>query len=256
MLKYSIVVIVFCAATINVAAQINESDTLKFQLRATLTGNFQRGNVNVTSIRSKLDFSYSPLNNWVFKSQNSSLYQSFAAKADNDIFSRNFLYFNPKNRIYPYAISFISTNYRRKINSRLFAGVGGTWQVVNQKHHILKLSANAVYENTKFNGSTFNFSELNGADESRVWRGTVFLTGLHNLFEKYIRLYYDAFWQPAFANSNDYRYEYEIGLDFPVWKGFSFNCLYSYKHENVVVNKIKQDDKMLTFGIAYNIKRK
>jgi Protein of unknown function, DUF481 len=245
-----------CCSPYFVKAQINESDTTKFQLRVTLTGNFQRGNVQLVTIRSKVEFSYSPFRNWVFKSQNSSLYQEFTAKADNDIFSRNFLYFKPKNKVYPYAIAFISTNYRRKINSRFFAGAGITWQIINQPQHVLKLSANAVFESTTFSGNAFNFSEFDGHEKSSIWRSTVFLSGFHHLFEKHISLYYDAFWQPAFANGNDYRVEYEIGVDFPVWKGFSFNCLYSFKHENVVVTKIKQDDKILTFGFAYNFKRK
>ncbi len=237
-------------------SQLNESDTLHYQIRASLTGNFQDGNVRFTSVRSRIDFTVTTKNSWAFKTQNSSLYQAFAVKADNDLFSRNYLYFKPKNKIYPYAIAYISTNFRRKIDSRIFAGAGFTWQMINQPNNTLKLSANAVYENTEFNGNSFNFTEYDGEKTSTVGRGTVYLSGFHNLFEKRVRLYYDAFWQPAFTNSNDYRTEYEIGLDFPVWKGFSFNVLYTYKFENIVVTKIRQDDTILTFGLAYNFKQK
>ena len=77
-------------------AQLNESDTVKFQLRASLTGNYQQGNVELLNIKSKLEFVFSQQKDWVFKSQNSSLYQSFYSKeADNDIFSRNYLYYHP-----------------------------------------------------------------------------------------------------------------------------------------------------------------
>ncbi|NJN33544.1 MAG: DUF481 domain-containing protein [Saprospiraceae bacterium] len=236
-------------------AQLNESDTLRYQFRANLTGTYQQGNVSLMVIRSKVDFTFADKNNWAFKSQNSSLYQAFAVKADNDIFSRNYLYFKPQNTIYPFGIAYISTNYRRKIESRLFAGAGATWQLIRSKSSVLKVSTNAVYEITQFNGNTFNYAEFNGNDKNKVWRGTLYMAGWHNLLEKHLRLYYDAYWQPAFENSHDYRIEYDIGLDFPVWKGFSFNILYTYKHENLVITKIKPGDKILTFGLAYNFKQ-
>lgn len=255
MKKGIITAVIFLLGWASVFAQLNESDTLHFQFRANLTGNFQDGNVKLTVIRSKLDFTYSAHPFWVFKTQNNSLYQAFAAKADNDIFSRNYLYFKPQNIVYPFGIAYISTNYRRKIDTRFFAGAGATWQLIHSHNNVLKLSASAMYESTKFNGNTFNYSEFNGDDKSKVWRGTLYMAGWHNLFEKHLRLYYDAYWQPAFNNNNDYRIEYDIGLDFPIWKGFSFNVLYAFKHENVVITKIKPDDKILTFGLAYNFKQ-
>ncbi len=249
-------ILLVLAPTIFLRAQLNESDTLHYQVRMGVTGNIQRGNVKVTTIRCRLDVTYAPNADWAFKTQNNTLYQAFAAKADNDLFSRNYLYVKPGKKLYPYAIAYASTNYRRKIDSRFFAGAGLTWQMINTADHVLKLSANTVYEKTTFRGSSFNLPEFNGMDEASVWRATVYLSGLHNLLGKRIRLYYDAFWQPAFSSGKDYRVEYDIGLDFPVWKGLAFNCLYSYKHENLVVTKIKQDDTILTFGLAYNFKRK
>ena len=185
------------------------------------------------------------------------MYQSFYnQKVDDDIFSRNYLYYQPNNRIYPFAIAYISSNYRRKIDSRYFVGAGLTYQLINQPLHIVKLSANAVYEYTKFNGSAFNYSKYDGDNNINVWRGTLYLAGWDYLFQRHVRLYYDAFWQPAFNNSNNYRSQADVGLDFPVWKGLSFTALYTFTHENVVVDKIVQDDKILTFGVAYNVKIK
>ncbi len=82
------------------------------------------------------------------------------------------------------------------------------------------------------------------------------MNGWSYLFDKHIRLYYDAYWQPAFNNQNNYRTQFDIGADFPIWKGFFFNALYSFTHENVVVTNIQQDDKILTFGLTYNFKKK
>ena len=97
-------------------AQLNESDTSKFQLRASVTGNYQQGNVEVLNLKSKIDCSFSLHENWVIKTQNNSLYQAFyPVQADNDIFSRNYIYYKPQHKFYPFAIAYISTNYRRKI---------------------------------------------------------------------------------------------------------------------------------------------
>jgi Protein of unknown function, DUF481 len=238
-------------------AQLNESDTMKFQLRASVTGNYQQGNVAVFNIRSKIDFTYLLDKNWVFKSQNSSLYQAFyAAKADNDIFSRNYIYFKPQQKFYPFAIAYISANFRRKINLRYFGGAGITYQVLNNSKNVLKFSASAVYENTTFNGSNYNIIKYNGDKKIEVWRGTLYVAGWNYLAAKHIRLYYDAYWQPAFNNNNNYRSQVDVGADFPIWKGLSLNVLYTFTHENVVIDNIKQEDKILTFGLAYNFKIK
>ena len=238
-------------------AQLNESDTTKFQLRASVTGNYQQGNVEVLNIKSKIDFTFSPQKSWVIKSQNSSLYQAFySVEADNDIFSRNYIYYKPQHKVYPFAIAYISTNYRRKIDNRYFAGAGVTYQLISTNKNVLKLSVSTVYETTSFKSNTYNYNGYNGDDKISVWRGTIYVGGWNYLLEKHIRLYYDAYWQPAFNNSNNYRTQVDAGVDFQIWKGLSFNALYAFTHENVVIQKVKQEDKILTFGIAYNLKVK
>lgn len=238
-------------------SQINESDTAKLQLRATLTGNYQKGNVDVLTLRSKLELSLALADDVVFKSQNSSLYQSFySVKADNDVFSRNYFYYGPQHRIYSFAIAYVSTNYRRKINTRYFTGVGFTYQLLNKPLHVLKLSTSAVYEQTKFAGTSFNHAEYNGSNRIGLWRETLYAGGWNYLFQNCLRFSYDAYWQPAFNNRKNYRTQVDAGLDFPVWKGLSFTMLYTFTHENVVITKVKQEDTILTFGITYNLKIK
>lgn len=238
-------------------AQLNESDTVKLQIRSSLAGNYQKGNVNILTIRGRVELLYAPVRQWVFKSQNNSLYQSFAAvKADNDIFSRNYLYYAPQNRLYPFGIAYISTNYRRKINLRLFAGAGLSWQLLCKPLQVVKLSASAVYETTRFNGMLYNDAVYNGTNTINLWRGILFIGGWHYLLQQRLRLYYDAYWQPAFNNSNNYRSQFDVGTDLPIWKGLSLNMLYTFTHEQVTIANIKREDRMLTFGLAYNFKHK
>jgi hypothetical protein len=253
-MKKNISVIIMHAFIFNASAQINESDKSKFQLGVRLNGSYQKGNVDVFTVKSKLDIVYSPIGDFVFKSQNSHLYQEFySKKADNDIFSRNYFYYKPQHKVYPFCIGYISANYRRKVDFRYFVGAGATWQLLRLKNHILKLSASAVYELTKFTGSLYNYSGYDGSDKINVWRGTLYVGGWSYVFENHLRLYYDAYWQPAVDRNNNYRTQFEIGADFPVWKGLSFNALYTFTHEHVVISTVKQDDRMLTFGVAYNL---
>jgi Protein of unknown function, DUF481 len=240
-----------------VYAQLNESDTVKFQLRASLTGNYQKGNVEVLNIRGKLDFIFSPVKGLVFKSQNSTLYQEFyGKKADNDVFSRNYLYYKPQHKFYPFAIAYVSANFRRKIKSRYFAGTGITYQLLTTNNYVLKLSASAVYEQSVFNDTEFNYEVFNNSDKINVWRGTLYFGGWVYIFQKHLRIYYDAFWQPAFNSSINYRTQYDIGLDLPVWKGLSMVALYTFTHENVVNKNVQQEDGILSFGVAYNLRKK
>ncbi len=239
-----------------VMAQINESDTAKLQLRASVAGNYQQGNVELLTLRSRVDFSVAPVKNLVFKSQNSSLYQSFYGKqADNDIFSRNYLYYAPQHSVYPFGIVYLSTNYRRKIDARCFAGAGITWQAVHTPSVVVKFSGSAVYERTNFNATTYNYPVYNGSDNIAVWRGTLYTGGWVYLLDKHLRLYYDAYWQPAFSNSDNFRRQFDLGIDFPVWKGLFITALYTYTHENVVAENIQQLDRILTFGLGYSLRK-
>ncbi len=236
-------------------AQISESDTLKFQLRTSLTGNFQTGNVEMLTLRGRLDAATMLSNDIVFKTQNSSLYQSFfGKKADNDLFSRNYLYFKPYNRVYPYAIAYISTNYRRKVDMRYFAGAGLSYQLVRRSHSLVKLSANALYEQSNFLANSFNDAIYNGTDQIKLWRASTYLMASSWVFHKRLRLYCDAFWQPAFNRISNYRTQMDLGMEFPVWKGLTLNILFTNTHENVVPLSTKTTDNILTFGLGYGIK--
>ena len=120
------------------SAQINESDSLNVKANLSLTGFWQGGNVETLIFRAKSEVSFKPLKKWVFKTKNSFVYQEFGKeKADEDILSLNFLYFNPERKIYPFVLGFISTNFRREIDVRSLFGVGVTYQVINKKNHWL-----------------------------------------------------------------------------------------------------------------------
>lgn len=233
-------------------AQINESDTVKRQLRVSLTGSYQAGNTEILNIRSRLEFLSRPDEKWAFKSQISSLYTQFYDRIiDNDINIRNTLYFQPERRLSGYIAAFVFTNHRRKMTSRYVIAVGPTLQAIRTKSFILKLSANIVHESTLFKDTVFNQPRYNGQDEITLWRYSLSAGGWGFFFNNRIRLYYELFLRQAFNNSKNYRTHLEIGFDFPIWQGLSFNTVYTSTHENVVVKNIREDDRILTFGLSY-----
>lgn len=244
-----VALICFCQAAF---AQINESDTLFLQYASALTGSVQTGNIEAVALRAKADASLAPSSVWAFKTQNSFRYQEFfSKKADNDLYSRNFFYLWQRRRIYPFAMAFVSTNFRRKVDFRYFAGAGATWQLLRRPGHTMKTSLSGVYESTRFSANTYNYPEYDGSDEINTWRATAWLFGKHSFIGGRMRLYYEAFVQPSLESDNNFRWQTEIGLEWPVWKGLSFAANYVFTHENVVVSNVKTDDRLLTFGVSY-----
>jgi hypothetical protein len=249
---FLLLIFVFCASFLH--AQINESDTVRFQARFSVTGAWQKGNVEMFATRGKADISFSPARKLVFKTQNAYLYQSFFnKKADEDILSRNFMYWNPQARIYPFAMAFVSTNFRRNIDFRYFAGAGATWQIVHTKTHTLKFALSGVYEETNFKKTTFNDLAYNGQETIKTWRATAWLFGKHHVAKNKIILHYDAYLQPSLEKSNNLRWQVDAGVDLPITKNINFTTNFLYTYEGIVVLGNKQEDSILTFGVVFRV---
>lgn len=241
-----------CGASTGLFGQINESDTLLLQYRAALTGNAQTGNLKALTLIGRLDISVAPSGRWAFKTQNASRYQAFfGRKADNDFLSQNFVYVGQQRVLYPFAMAFLSGNFRRKIDFRWFAGPGVTWQALRRPGQLIKVSLSGVYESTRFAGETYNRPSYNGSRWIETWRATARIFGQHRLLQQRLRLYYEAYLQPSIEQSDNFRWLADWGLEMPVWKGFSFNTHFTYTHENIVIESVKQNDLILTFGIAF-----
>ncbi|MDF1697584.1 MAG: DUF481 domain-containing protein [Saprospiraceae bacterium] len=232
-------------------AQINESDTLKLKANLSLTGIWQEGNVETLIFRAKSDFSYRPWKKWVFKTTNSYVLQEFGKqKADEDILSLNFLYFNPDQKVYPLLLGFVSSNFRREINVRYLLGAGATFQLVNKNNHWLKLSISSEYEQTDFNRSNFNRTEYNGDPSIHTFRATLWVNGKYRLFDNKMIFNHQSYFQPSLEEGNNYRWQADIGLEFPIWKYVNFKINYLHTFESIVIENQKQEDRFLTFGFT------
>lgn len=235
--------------------QINESDSLNFKANLALTGIWQSGNVETLIFRAKSTIVYKPIQSIVFKTQNSYVYQEFGNnKADEDILSLNFLYLNPDKKLYPLALGFISTNFRRQIDLRTLLGLGATYQLLRKKKNWLKASMSLEYERTNFKSAIFNRTKYNGDDRIETLRGTVWVHGKSHLVEDKIIFSHESYFQPSLRDGDNYRWRTDIGLEFPIWKFLNFKINYLHTFESVVIENQKQEDRLLTFG--FNLKTK
>jgi hypothetical protein len=233
------------------AAQINESDTLNLRANLSLTGFWQGGNVETLIFRAKSEVSFKPSKKLVFKTINSYVYQAFGkVKADEDILSLNFLYFNPKRKLYPLVLGFVSTNFRREINLRSLLGVGVTYQVLESKEYWLKFSISSEYEQTKFEKTRFNISEYNGNQSINTFRSTFWVNGKYNLFKKKVIINHEIYFQPSLEQRNNFRWQADVGLELPVWKYLNFKINYRHTFESIVIESQKQEDGMMSFGFT------
>ncbi len=238
-------------------AQINESDTLRLQTRVNIGGNWQEGNFEIFTLRTKADLSTMLGNGtWVFKTQNNYLYQEeFKTRVDEDVFSRNFLYFKPQSRIYGFAIGFISTNFRRKIDIRYFGGGGATWQIIRTDKNILKIAAGILYEETKFKIDNFNIDFYDGSRFINVLRSSHWLIGKHEMLGGKVIFDYYCFIQPSLQRADNYRWQVEASLDFPLSKALKVGVSYIYTYENVIADRLRNFDQFFTYGFTYQFKK-
>lgn len=243
--------ICFLLFSLSASAQINESDTLNFSTNISLTGFWQGGNVETLIFRVKSELSFKPWKKWVFKTKNSYVYQEFGKeKADEDILSLNFLYFNPERKIYPLVLGFLSTNFRREIDLRHLVGAGVTFQIIKKEKNWLKLALSSEYERTNFSTTDFNIDEFDGASTISTLRTTLWINGKYHLFKNKMILNHESYFQPSLKWGNNYRWVTDIGLEFPVWDFLDLKINYLNTYESIVIENQKKEDRFLTFGFT------
>lgn len=241
----------FLIFPIFISAQINESDSLKVKASLSVTGFWQGGNVETLIFRGRTDFSVKLWKKMVYKNTNSYVYQEFGKeKADSDFLFLNFLYFNPERRFYPQVLGFVSTNFRRQIDLRYLFGAGATYQILDKKDNWLKASLTFEYEETDFSRSIFNNSQYDGDKSINTFRSTIWLNGKYELFKKKIVLTHETYYQPSIGQSENYRWQADIGVDLPLWDFLSFKVNYRHTFESIVMKNQEKKDEFLTFGFT------
>ncbi len=237
--------------------QLDESDTLQTQVRVDLNGQYQAGNVTLFLVRSRAELSTRLGENLVFKTQNNYLYQEFSGRrADEDLNSRNYLYYRPQRRWYPFAMAFLQTNYRRKLDLRFFSGAGLSWKVIDQPMGFVKLSASLVYEHNRFNGSNFNQDRYDSQTELNFWRPTAYIQAGLRLNQGQTRISGHAYVQSGVQSTQNQRLQLELVAEQQLWRRLHMSIHYSYWYEQLAVVGILPTDKLLSLGLRWQLIKK
>lgn len=216
-----------------------------------MTGFWQGGNVQTLIFRTQGEVSYRLPNQWLLRTNNSYVYQAFGRqKADEDLLSLNFLYFNPDRKVYPLLLGFASSNFRRRIDQRYLLGGGVTFQVFKQDDNWLKFSLSSEYEHTDFEVATFNLPEYNGDSTISTFRGTFWINGQYHLLDDKVIFRHESYVQPSWQRWNNFRWRADLSLELPISDYLSFKVNYVHFFENVVIAGQAQDDRVLTFGFT------
>lgn len=239
------------------SGQLDESDTLQTQLRIDLNGQYQTGNVSLVLLRTRAELSTRLGRALVFKTQNNYLYQEFSGRrADEDLNSRNYLYFRPQRRMYPFAMAYLQTNYRRKLDLRFFSGVGVSWKVIEKPLGFVKLSASLVYEHNRFSGIDFNQDQYDSRNELGFWRPTVYVQGGLRLNQGQTRMSGHAYLQSGVQSTQNQRLQVELVAEQQLWRHLSMSIHYSYWYEQLAVVGIMPTDKLLSLGLRWQLFKK
>lgn len=239
----------FLIAWGNLFAQLNESDSIRWQVKFNATASVLDGNVARTLLLTRIEVAHAN-ERWGMNTRNDYQYgRTFYNLTENDVISYNFIYIKPLAKVYPYVMGLVETNLRRRIDFRYQVGPGVSWNVVRKKTSFVKLSVTGTYENTQYNGSVFDDEQYNGSTVLDTWRLTGRIFGKHRLLDK-VRISYEFWWQQSLSDRVNYRFHTEEAVELPVTKHIAFRTAVRYSYENIELVGLKPYDLFWTYGLT------
>ncbi len=233
------------------SAQLSEVDTLRWQYRITATGNWSRGNIEQFILLGTAEVAHVK-ERWGFKSALNYQYGTFFYRQTlGEGIWRNFIYLNPRARLYPYLMLWYQQSYQRGIDDRTQVGPGMTYVLLRKNAQVLKLSVTGTYEASTFRTASYRERADLNAPVIETWRLTGRLYGEHRLFDGMLRLQYEAWVQPSLTDADNLRALVDAGLNFPLRKGFALRQAMRWSYESVVQRPNSYADMLWTFGVSY-----
>ncbi len=232
-------------------AQLSEADTLRWQYRVSATGNWLRGNIEQFMLLGTGEVAH-VREHWGFKSAINYQYGTFFYRQTlGEGIWRNFVYANPRARLYPYLMLWYQQSYQRGIDHRTQVGPGVTYVLLRKNAQLLKLSATGTYESSTFRTADFR-ERIDLIDPLiETWRITGRLYGEHRIMEGLMRLQYEAWVQPSLTDADNLRAHVEAALSIPLKKGFALRQAVNWSYESVVQRPNSYTDMLWTFGVSY-----
>ncbi|HMQ76661.1 MAG TPA: DUF481 domain-containing protein [Flavobacteriales bacterium] len=244
-------VIGFLALSIMGRAQLSEVDTLRWQYRVSATGNWLRGNIEQFMLLGTAEIAHVK-ERWGFKSAITYQYGTFFYRQTlGEGIWRNFVYADPRARLYPYLMLWYQQSYQRGIDHRTQVGPGLTYVLLRKNAQLLKLSATATYETSTFRSSTYRERPDLTDPLIETYRLTGRLYGEHRIMKGLMRLQYEAWVQPSLTDADNLRAHVDAALSIPLKKGFALRQAVNWSYESVVQQRNTYEDLVWTFGVSF-----
>lgn len=238
-------------APLALPAQLREADTLRWQANLRADGTWSTGNVRRFVSLFGGEVLYLPAR-WGVKSANTYQYGTFAGRvSENDFASRNFWYWQPRQRVYPFAMAWWERSHRQQVDVRWQAGGGATWRILAGKRNGLRLSLSNTYERSTFRRSDFTDSRYRGNSTWDTWRATARLAGTHQLTSGGLLLTHESWFQQSLRDRGNYRTYAQANLSVPVSTHLRLSASVMHTYESVHLNRIRPDDTLVLFGLRW-----
>lgn len=234
-------------------AQLEESDTARWQFNSTVSLRLNTGNIQRLIVTPEANVSHLPKNKlWGFSMRQRYTFGTFGKyRTENDLLSRNFLYFIPEKRVYPYIMLWMNTHERQRLSFRYQVGPGVTFVPLKKGNQIIKLSATFSYEQNWYKEDKLTLISDTLARNYNVFRATARIFGSHKLAKGIVDIYYEFLWQPSLTSLQNWRLFAEGGVNVKIVKGFSMRSFITYEYQQVHVTTEKPNDLVLSIGVNY-----
>lgn len=239
----------------------NHPDSLDYDLHLSSTVLLSGGNLSRVVSQNRL---WGSVGNRLLQvvSENSYRFGKNGSRVvENDVLSRNYLRFFPKSRWYGYLLGTYEVNHRRSIENRWQLGLGSAYNFYQKTNRdFLRFGITVAQETARFKSDAYNLSGFDGTEKVNEPRAIFRFGGVHSVLGKHLVLRHDTWFMAGLKHSDNYRWHTLLGLQVPVYQGFSFKTELDYTYENLTISgknpfgtPSSQDDWTLSFGVAYDL---
>ncbi len=235
------------------SAQLQETDTSHWQANLNISGRLNTGNferflvapeVNIAHLDRQAKFGMALGQRYT--------YGTFGDyRSENDLLSRNFIYWKPRSRVYPYFMAWFQKHERQQLLFRYQVGPGVTYALIRKKAQVFKVSLTATFEQNRYKNDSLSYIKDQSAAKYEALRATLRIAGNHLIASGLANFYYEGYFQQAVDNKENWRVFAEGGITIKMIRGFGTRIFATYEYQKVLVKGQKPNDLIFNFGLNY-----
>jgi hypothetical protein len=261
---------VMCILTIGIAmgpvavAQsfVPKDSSLQYDVHVSATALFSGGNLKRTVTQNRLTASLGIRRVQLVTENSYRFGKNFSRVVENDFLTRNYVRLLVHQRAWAFLLGVYENNYRRSITNRWQWGAGAVVTLYQKGKNYLRIGLAGVHEKAAYKVSTYNQAAFNGKNKVTETRVLARLGGQHTALAGRLVLKHDTWLMQGLQKANNYRWHSLLGLQLPVYKGFSFKTDYEYTYESLTISSnnpfgypSSTGDWVLSFGLSYDINK-